>query len=302
MNTIERFNGVQAFLQTVEAGSFSQAARQLNLSVSSVGKAVARLEQRLNTRLFHRSTRRMALTDEGRSFHEGCLRAMEQLESAESLLMERRSVPSGRLRIALPVLYGRDRVLPILLPLAERHPQLQIEAAFSNRAIDFSEDAYDLAVRIGRLEAGASLAAKRIGTQRLAVCASPAYLARAGEPSSPADLKHHACLPLMRAAGLEPWQFAGSGKAAMLVEAPGRIRLGHLEAVVQAARMGQGLAQVPAWLIERDVAEGALRIVLTEHETAGLPIHVVWPATRSMTARLRLVIDALAPSPGAKPD
>ena len=145
----ERFAGIRAFVQAVEAGSFSRAAQQLGMSPSSVGKAVARLEQRLDVRLFHRTTRSLSLTDEGLAFHDSCVRALAELEQAENALAERRMQPAGRLRIAVPVLLGRDWVMPLLLKLAGDYPALEIEARFSNQPVDFAEQGCDLAVRIG---------------------------------------------------------------------------------------------------------------------------------------------------------
>ena len=284
----ERFAGIRAFVQAVEAGSFSRAAQQLGLSPSSVGKAVARLEQRLDTRLFHRTTRSLSLTDEGLAFHDSCVRALAELEQAESALAERRLQPLGRLRIAVPVLLGRDWVTPLLLTLASDYPALEIEVQFSNYPVDFAEQGCDLAVRIGLLEHSASLAARQLGVQHLVVCAAPAYLARHGAPQSPGEVSNHACIGMLRDGQPESWQLRD---AAMRISA--RLRLGHLEAVAQAALAGHGLAQLPRWQVARELASGQLQEVLAPFAGPGLPLYAAWPATRAMTARLRLVIDTL---------
>ena len=289
----ERFAGIRAFVQAVEAGSFSRAAQQLGMSPSSVGKAVARLERRLATRLFHRTTRSLSLTDEGLVFHESCLRALRELEQAEAGLAERRAQPTGRLRIAMPVLLGRDWVMPQLLQLAGDYPALSIEAQFSNRAVDFAEEGCDLAVRIGLLEDSAHLAARQLGVQRLVLCAAPAYLARHGVPATPAELAQHACIGTLREGGLEAWQFQDGHGKPYGVPVAARLRLGHLEAVAQAALAGHGLAQLPRWLVADALADGRLHAVLDDYAGPGLPLYAAWPATRAMTARLRLVIDTL---------
>lgn len=289
----ERFAGIRAFVEAVEQGSFSRAAQQLGLSPSSVGKAVARLEQRLDVRLFHRTTRSLSLTDEGLAFHESCLRALRELEQAEAALAERRVQPAGRLRIAMPVLLGRDWVMPQLLALAARYPALEIEAQFSNRPIDFAEEGCDLAVRIGLQDDSANLAARQLGVQRLAVCAAPSYLAQHGVPDTPAQLERHACIGMLRESRLEHWQFQDSSGKVRQQRINARLRLGHLEAVLQAALAGHGLAQLPAWLIEKELASGALHSVLAAHAGPGLPLYAAWPASRAMTARVRLVIDTL---------
>ena len=288
----ERFAGIRAFVQAVEAGSFSRAAQQLGMSPSSVGKAVARLEQRLDVRLFHRTTRSLSLTDEGLAFHDSCVRALAELEQAESTLAERRIQPAGRLRIAVPVLLGRDWVMPLLLQLAADYPALEIEARFSNQPVDFAEQGCDLAVRIGLLDDSASLAARQLGVQKLVVCAAPAYLARHGAPVTPQALNGHACIGMLRDEQLEAWQLReASGNISVNISA--RLRLGHLEAVRQAALAGHGLAQLPRWLVEKELASGQLQAVLEAFAGPGLPLYAAWPATRAMTARLRLVIDTL---------
>ncbi len=288
----ERFAGIRAFVQAVEAGSFSRAAQQLGMSPSSVGKAVARLEQRLDVRLFHRTTRSLSLTDEGLAFHDSCVRALAELEQAESTLAERRIQPAGRLRIAVPVLLGRDWVMPLLLQLAADYPALDIEARFSNQPVDFAEQGCDLAVRIGLLDDSASLAARQLGLQKLVVCAAPAYLARHGEPATPQALNGHACIGMLRDEQLEVWQLRdANGNISVNISA--RLRLGHLEAVRQAALAGHGLAQLPRWLVEKELASGQLQAVLEAFAGPGLPLYAAWPASRAMTARLRLVIDTL---------
>ena len=288
----ERFAGIRAFVQAVEAGSFSRAAQQLGLSPSSVGKAVARLEQRLDVRLFHRTTRSLSLTDEGLAFHDSCVRALAELEQAENALAERRMQPAGRLRIAVPVLLGRDWVMPLLLKLAGDYPALEIEVRFSNQPVDFAEQGCDLAVRIGLLDDSASLAARQLGVQKLVVCAAPAYLARHGAPATPGALKGHACIGMLRDEQLEAWQLReANGSISMKISA--RLRLGNLEAVRQAALAGHGLAQLPRWLVEQELASGQLQAVLEAYAGPGLPLYAAWPASRAMTARLRLVIDTL---------
>lgn len=171
MISSERLHAIRAFVQAVQSGGFSRAAQQLGLSRSTVGKAVARLEQRLQVRLFQRTTRSLSLTDEGLLFYDDCLKALAALEVAENRLAARALAPEGRLRLSLPVLFGQKWVMPPLLALAERHPQLQIEALFSNRAADLAEEGIDLAVRIGSRFAGRCGGDHRAPTGRAAAAA-----------------------------------------------------------------------------------------------------------------------------------
>ncbi|VWB31305.1 LysR family transcriptional regulator [Burkholderia lata] len=301
----DRFQGILAFVQAVECGSFSVASRQLGQSPSSVGKAVARLEGRLGVRLFKRTTRRMTLTDEGEAYHEKCLRALAELDQAESALAERHLTPTGRVRIALPVLYGRIRVLPVLNGLAERHAALDLDMLFSNRTVDLVEQNIDLAVRIGRLEDSTSQVARPLGEQALRLCAAPGYLDRYGTPSSRETLGDHHCIALLRGEAEEAWQFSGDANRGKRQPWQARLRLSDVAAVKDAVLAGLGLAQLPGWFVEDDIRAGRLVAVLPDAQPEPLPIHVLWSKTTRMTARLRVTIDALVEHlspPRAAPD
>ncbi|MQT32169.1 LysR family transcriptional regulator [Pseudomonas helleri] len=297
MVSIEGLTGIQAFVAAVQTGSFSGASRQLGQTPSGIGKAVSRLEQRLDARLLHRTTRSLSLTDEGLAFYDSCVLALEELQRAQSSLSERRRVPSGRLRVAVPVLLGRYWIAPLLLKLAAQYPALELEMVFSSRAVDFAEEGYDLAVRIGNLEDSTTLAARQIGSQSLVVCASPAYLQAHGQPQSPADLASHACIGTLRNGRVEGWHFSGLPGRTSLLQLPARLRLGDMEAVAAAALDGHGVAQLPGWLVDAQIKTGALVALLQAYQAPGLPIHAVWPASPAMTARVRIVIDLLRESP-----
>jgi DNA-binding transcriptional LysR family regulator len=289
----ERLQAIRAFLQTVEAGSFSEAARQLGQSKSTIAKAVARLEERLGIRLFQRTTRTLALTEEGRIFRESCARALDELERAEARLAEHANMPVGRLRVALPVLFGRDRVLPILLDLMARHEGLELEALFSNQLVHFIEDNVDLAVRIGALPDTIGLVARKCGLQRTVTCAAPGYLDRRGRPRHIEELTQHDCIGILRQNHVEPWRFVSGGRTVQL-PIRARLRLGHVEAALYAARGGAGLAQLPLWLAQTAIESGALESVLATYEPPGLPVNIIWPANSAVTRKLRATIDALA--------
>jgi DNA-binding transcriptional LysR family regulator len=187
----DRLGGIAAFVQAAESGSFALAAQRLNLTRSAVGKSIARLEQRLGMRLFHRTTRRQNLTDDGQAFYESCLRALRELENAEAALESGRQVPSGRLRVSMAVVFGRHCVAPILTRLAAGHPALELDLSFNDRPVDLIEDGFDLAVRGGAIADQDGLMMRRLGEQRMNVVATPGYLARHGTPQSLADLAAH---------------------------------------------------------------------------------------------------------------
>lgn len=197
---------IPVFVAAVEAGSFAQAAIRLHLSRSAVGKSIARLEQRLGVRLFQRTTRSLKLTDNGALFYERCLRALEEIRGAESLLESGRQQIRGRLRVAMPVLFGRQCVAPLLIELAQEHPGLELEMSFSDRVVDLVEEGFDMAVRNGTLQDSSMLVARRLGEHRMVLCAAPDYLLERGQPQSVADLAHHAAINYLRAGRVLPWE------------------------------------------------------------------------------------------------
>lgn len=233
-----RFDGVELFLQIVESGNLTEAAERLNLTRSAVGKGLARLEARLGTSLLQRSTRRQRLTEDGQAYYEHCLRALAELEAAESVLESGRQQPRGRLRASLPLAFGHHYAAPALWGLMDRFPQMEIEISFSDRLIDLAQEGFDLAVRIGALPDTDRLSARRLGEQAIALAASPAYLQRTPRIDSIDDL-------------------AGHRGIAYRSNAPHRERvaspliLDDLQAVADAAIAGVGLAWLPSWLVCR---------------------------------------------------
>ena len=177
----DRLDGVTVFVEVVRAGGFSRAAEQLGLTRSAVGKAIGRLEARLETRLFHRTTRALSLTDDGRVYHDHCVRALAELQAAEAQLESGRLEVAGRLRVTMPVLFGRHCVAPVLLGLARQHPRLELQLNFSDRPVDVLAEGFDLAIRSGVLGAESEgLRARKLVDQPKVVCASPTYLADPG--------------------------------------------------------------------------------------------------------------------------
>lgn len=204
----DRLSGISVFVTAVEAGSFALAASRLHLSRSAVGKTIARLEQRLGVRLFHRTTRSQSLTDDGALFYER-LRALEEIRSAETLLESGKRQVSGRLRVSMPVLFGRMCIAPLLTDLTREHPGLELELSFSDRVVDLIEDGFDMAIRNGTLANSSGLVARRIGDHRMTLCASPAYLQRCGEPHSIEQLAQHEAVTYTRRRAA---QLAGAGR------------------------------------------------------------------------------------------
>ncbi len=289
----ERLNGITTFMQAVEAGSFAQAAQRMGVTRSAIGKSIARIEQRLGVRLFHRTTRRQSLTEDGHAYYERCLRALAELDAAEAGFDAGRREPTGRLRLAVPVLFGRRCVLPAMLGLARRHPQLKIDIAFSDRVVDLLEDGFDLAVRIGTLPDSSSLAARRLGSQRMGICASPAYLEKQGRPTHVDELAGHAGIVYGREGQLRPWHIRGADGQVHEVRMNQPMFLDDLQAIADTAVAGLGLAWLPCWLMGDYLQKGQLSLVMSSERVLPTDVHAVWPQSRYLPTKTRAAIDAL---------
>lgn len=293
MISAEHLSGITAFVQAADAGGFTLAAERLGLSKSGIAKSVARLEDRLGVRLFNRTTRRFALTTEGQSFYETCVRVLADLENAEAALNAHRLRPRGRLRVDLPVVFGRRWVLPVLLDIGEHYPELSLEVSLTDRRIDPIDEGIDLVIRIGDLDDSSTLVARQLGVQQSVLCASPDYLDRHGSPTSLDDLGAHACIVFGRGGQSLPWWFLDGRGAPVAKPVSGRLSFNHSDAICDAALAGQGIALLSTWLIADPLRDGRLAQVLPAVPTRGFPIHALWPQTRQMSPKVRVVVDEL---------
>jgi DNA-binding transcriptional LysR family regulator len=290
----DRFEGVQIFAEAVEAGGFAKAAERLSLTRSAVGKSIARLEERLGVRLFHRTTRTQSLTEDGQQYYERCARAIEELRASELLLESGRREVIGRLRVSMPVLFGRRCAAPILRAYARQHSKLELELSFSDRQVDVIADGYDLAIRNGALGHGSALQARRLVSQRKVLCAAPAYLeARGGAPRALSELSKHDLLTYWRNDYGVPWRLPDATGALVDVPVTSRLRFDDLEVIIDAAVEAMGLAWLPEWLVRSHVAAGDLVELWTDRPSATMECYAVWPTTKYLPLRSRLAIDAL---------
>lgn len=290
----ERLSGVTAFVQVVEAGNFALAAERLRVTRSAVGKTIARLEQRLGARLFHRTTRRQSLTDDGQAYYERCVRALAELDAAEAAFETGRREPLGRLRVSAPVLFGRHCVAPVLRDLMRAHSRLEIELSFNDRVVDLLEDGFDIAVRVGALADSTNLVARRLGTQHMSICASPAYLAEHGHPTSVQAMDGHIGIAYGRAGYDLPWRVRDADGRIEEPKIKSVLRFDDLQAIADAAVAGIGLAWLPCWLVSRHVHAGELVLVMDSEVVVANDIHAVWPKMRHLPSKTRVAIDALA--------
>ncbi|QKJ68250.1 LysR family transcriptional regulator (plasmid) [Deefgea piscis] len=288
----DQLSGIAAFVQAAEAASFAVAAEQMGLSRSAVGKAVARLEERLGVQLFHRTTRSLNLTDEGALFYERCSGALAEINAAEQSFDAGQHEPVGRIRISVPVLLGRHCIAPILVNLARVHSQLEIDVAFTDRPVDLLDDGFDLVVRTGSLANESDLKARRLGSQAMVLCAAPSYLQSHGTPLRLEDITSHDTLAYGKGNSVVPWRFTDRGRQHE-IKTTGRIRFDDLEAIADAATGGVGLAWLPSWLIANQLNSGLLIEVLPELRGPGFDIFAVWPLGRYLPMRIRVVIDEL---------
>ncbi|MEB0041305.1 LysR family transcriptional regulator [Pseudomonas sp. MH10] len=296
MSTTERLKGIAMFVGVANAGSFTAAAERLNLSNSAVSKGIARLEGRLGTRLFERTTRRLALTEAGASYYSVCTRVLADLEEAETELDAQRAEPSGNLRIDLPTSYGRLHVMPLILAFVEGYPNLRAHLSFTDRFVDLLEERIDLSVRIGGADAWpAALNHCCLGTERVTRCASPAYLEKRGRPQTIEDLAEHACVLYGKADGSSsPWFFADGAGKTQSRPIPGRIVVGNAEALVSAVMAGSGIAQFATWLVKEQLRNGELVEVLPDLATDGLPLYLAWPRSRETLPKVHRLIERLS--------
>lgn len=286
------FTDIPTFVAVVEAGGFAAASRRMNVSRSAVGKAIARLEARLGSRLFHRTTRSQSLTDDGHAFFEHCQRAMDELNVGRAQLERGLQTIRGRLRVSMPVLFGRLCIAPVLTKLAAKHAALELELRFTDRKINLIEDGVDISIRMGTPDSGSGMITRRIGREQMVICGSPALLQN-GRPKTNGELANYPAITYSRSEWSQSWTVHEVDDSAIEFTPNSRMRFDDLEAISDAAVAGYGLAWLPLWLIRRRLVAGELVRVFDEQPTVGFDIHALWPPTRHMPARIRAALDAL---------
>lgn len=289
---MDRLSAMMAFARVVEAGSLSAAARALNTSLASVSRQLAALERQLGARLMNRTTRRIALTEGGRAYYERCKRVLADIEEAEAALSQHQAMPSGRLMVSAPIAFGEVYLAPIIAGFLVRHPKVTIDLSLADRFVNVVEEGIDVALRVGTL-ADSSLIARRLGTFRRVVVASPAYLKSRAAPRRPADIAGHDCLSFSMLIDPVRWHFMADGKEVVVPIAP-RLRSDNQLVLRQAAIDGAGLLLASSWFVREPVAAGRLQVVLDEFETPVVPIHAVYPHARLLSAKVRTFVEYLA--------
>jgi len=289
---MDQFAAMATFVHVVEAGSLSAAARSLPSSLTSVSRQISDLEQHFGTRLLLRTTRRLALTEDGRILYERAKSILGEFKEIEAALSRGHHQPSGRLRVSAPSLIGRVLVAPLLDEFLRHFPWLAVDLLLVDRAVDMVEEDIHLSLRVGHLP-DSQLVARKLADLQMIVCASSAYLERRGTPQAPADLQHHDCLVFSDTPGVAIWRFGRDKKSECRIRLSGRIWVNSLDALVTAAKDGAGIVRVPSWQVEAELAQGRLRRILRKHEPAPTPLHLLFQPSRLASMKTRTFADFL---------
>ncbi len=287
-----RWEGVNEFVAVAETESFTQAAKRLDVSTAQVSRQVSALETRLATRLFYRTTRRVSVTEAGRIYYQHCRQVLDALDDTERSITNLQLSPRGKLRLTAPITYGEKRIAPLVNEFVVRYPELDVEMNLTNQKLDLVGGGYDLAVRLGKLE-DSSMMARRLSSRTLYVCASPQYLAARGTPHELAELAQHNCLQ----GNLDYWRFQEQGQPRN-VRVSGNIRCDSGRALLDAALKGIGIVQLPDYYVQTALDLGQLLPLLTDYREDDDGIWAVYPQTRHLSPKVRMLLDFLVESLG----
>ncbi|RQO60212.1 LysR family transcriptional regulator [Variovorax sp. KBW07] len=296
---MEHFTAIATFVAVVDAGSFTAAADTLDVARSVVSRRIGALEARLETRLLHRTTRRLALTDAGKLFYERAERAMSQMRDAEREISQLRDEPSGRLVISVPMSFGLTHIFPALPALKLRYPKLELDVRLEDRQVDLLREGVDLAIRIADLDTS-SLVARKLATVAHCVVASPAYLARRTAPLLPGDLQAHECLIYTLSKTPGTWRLrCAEAPEWNAVAVRGSMHANNSLALRELALAGMGVALLPDFVVARDLAEGRLARLLGDWHATELGLYVVYPTRRHVSLAVKAFIEFIATRVGA---
>lgn len=294
---MSELSNLALFVRVVEDGSFSAAARFLGMMPSSVSRQISQLEADLDTRLFHRTTRRQHLTEAGEIYLQHAQRIVADLESAKLAVSELAETPSGCLSVAIEADFANTFIAPILADFLRLYPDIQIQLSMNTRMVDLIDSGVDIAIRVGELD-DSSLFARKIAISRSLVCASPAYLEQHGTPKQPGDLSAHNCLSFRIQPRKNYWRFEVDGKPEDIAIS-GRVTVNNLVFLRNAARAGLGIISIPIWMVEGDIQQGLLVPLLEKFPMipSSVPIHAVFAHNRHLAPKIRAFIDYLVEQP-----
>ncbi len=289
---MDKFKEMQAFVAVAESGSFVRAADQLDTSKAAVSRYVAQLEERLGVRLMQRTTRRLSLTDEGHAFLAHCQETLALIHDAEEEIQNKRSSPTGLIRINAPLTFGTLHLAPLWGKFTALYPQVRLEVNLVDRVVDLVEEGYDIAVRIASLPSSA-LISRKLTSTTLVVCASAQYLKGKTKPQHPGDLKNHSVISYSYLATGDEWVFQGP-EGELRVKINPKIHTNNGDTCRSAALAHQGIILQPTFIVGQDIQKGDLVQLLPQYTSVELGIYAVYPSRKLVSPRIRALVDFLA--------
>jgi DNA-binding transcriptional LysR family regulator len=289
---MDRFEAMQVFCKVVEIGSFAGAADKMDMSTSAVSRQLAQLEAALNARLLHRTTRRISLTTSGQAYYERCLQLLADMAEAEELVGSNTIHPRGTLRLTAPLSFGASHLAPALGAFAQSYPDVRFDVMLADRLIDLTEEGLDLAIRIGSL-GNQNMVARRIGSAKVLLCASPQYLEKRGLPRSPQELSTHDCLTYAYTSESDIWSFEHPSEAPCKIKVKGPVHANNGTVLAELAAAGMGITSAPDFLLAPFIQTGRLQPILVEWQKPSLPISGVYPSRKHLSAKVRTFLSFL---------
>lgn len=287
--TLPSLVAMVAFARVVEVGSFTSAARELGLSTPVVSKRIGALEEELGTRLLHRTTRKLSLTEAGTAFYQHCARVIEEAKMAEDAVARLNESPRGLLRITAPVSFGSNQIAPAIPEFLARYPEVRVEMILSDRIVDLAEEGFDLAIRQTN-DPQENLVAKRLATIKKPVCASPEYWRKFGKPTTPEDLSDHNCILYASVPVNDAWSFSGP-VGEKNVKVSGNFTVNNAQAMLEAGVGGLGVIRLTSIIVSREIESGRLESVLEEYASTGTDIYMMYLPNRYVSKKARAFID-----------
>ena len=290
---MNRFENMDTFVRVVEAGSISGAADRLSVAKSAVSRRLRELEEHLGVELFHRTTRRMNLTDTGRAFYHQCVRILEDVLEAELATSQAHGTLQGSLKVALPSSFGLMHIGPAINAFIEENPQIEFDLDFNDRKVDLMQEGFDLAIRVGNLP-DSSLIARRLAPIQSVMCASPEYLELKGTPQSPEELSNHQCLIYSLLRDPEAWHLIDDKGNMHKTKVRPYLKASTGEYLKNAAVAGLGIILIPTFIAYKEIESGALLPIMTNFQTSQVNAYAIYPQTRHLSQRVRAFVDFLA--------
>lgn len=288
---MDQLGAMRAFVRVVQMGSFSAAAREQDTTQATISKKVAALEKKLGAKLLSRTSRELSLTEVGADYYENCVIILSELDEAEAQVRSQIALPSGVLRVAAPVVFGRQFMAPILVEFLNAYPEIKVDLMLNDKHIDLIADGVDVAIRAKQLE-DSTLVARHLFNNPLVVVASPEYLQKNTKPQNPDELKNHNCIVYSMLKSINIWHFE-QGNNNISVPVTGSFRCDNGDVILQLVLDGAGIAQLPVWMVDEHIRSGKLAMVLEGYISKPLPFNAIYPQNRYVPLKVRCFIEYL---------